>query len=100
MLGSFTDAPGGIEEELNEVIVSYGMEYWYKNKYVARGGYFWESASKGNRKYFTMGLGVKLGVFGLDLSYLIPQEANQPLSNTYGFSLLFNFVNKSKEGIE
>jgi len=98
MVGSLTDAPGGAIEEFEEVMVSYGMEYWYKNKYALRCGNFWESHDKGDRKYFTMRLGLKLKTFGLDVAYLVPQHITHPLSQTYRFTLLFNFNNsKSTE---
>ena len=91
MLGSFNDAPGGGKEELKEVTLAGGIEYWYDNLLAIRAGYFNEAATKGNRKYFTFGVGVKYNVFGLDFSYLIPTKQNNPLQNTLRFSLLFDF---------
>lgn len=92
MLGSFGDAQGGLGEELKEVSISFGAEYWYDKQFAFRGGYYWESAEKGNRRYFTVGAGVKYNVFGIDLSYLIPTSAiPNPLDNTLRFSLLFDF---------
>jgi hypothetical protein len=35
-------------------------------------------------------------VFGLDFSYLIPIQQNNPLQNTLQFTLLFNFDNAKK----
>ena len=90
IFGSFSDAPGGLKEELQEVTVSLGAEYWYKRQFAVRGGYFNESQYKGNRKYFTAGVGVKLNVASIDISYLIPVLHNNPLSNTIRFTLLFN----------
>lgn len=91
MLGSFSDAPGGFEEELHEVTAGLGIEYWYDNQFVIRGGYFYEHETKGNRKYFTMGLGFKYNVFGIDLSYLVPVEQRNPMENTLRFTLMFDF---------
>lgn len=91
MLGSFTDAPGGFEEELREVTAGVGLEYWYDNQFALRGGYFHEHETKGNRKYFTMGVGFKYNVLGLDFSYLIPVEQRNPMENTLRFTLRFNF---------
>lgn len=92
MLGSFSDAQGGFSEELREFSVSFGAEYWYDKQFAFRGGYYWESAQKGNRRFFTVGLGVKYNVFGIDLSYLIPSSViPNPLDNTLRFSLLFDF---------
>lgn len=91
MLGSFSDAPGGFEEEIREITSSIGVEYWYDDQFAIRGGYFYEHETKGNRKYFTMGVGFKYNVFGLDFSYLIPVEQRNPMENTLRFSLLFDF---------
>jgi hypothetical protein len=90
---SFSDAPGGASEELKEFQFSIGSEYWYNNQFALRAGYFWEDATKGNRKYFTMGIGIKYNIFGLNFSYLIPSGSGvnrNPLSNTLRFSLLFD----------
>jgi hypothetical protein len=95
MLGSFNDAPGGGSEELKEVTLAGGLEYWYDNLLAIRAGYFHEAATKGNRKYFTLGVGVKYSAFGLDFSYLIPTQQNNPLQNTLRFTLLFNFDKKA-----
>jgi hypothetical protein len=94
MLQSFYDAPGGFKEELNEFIFSLGAEYWYRNQFAIRAGYFHEHENKGNRKYFTMGIGLQLNVFGLDFAYLIPTAGRtNPLANTVRFTLSFNFDN-------
>ncbi len=93
MLGSFTDAPGGFSEELNEITISAGAEYWYDEQFALRAGYFHEHESKGNRKYFTFGLGLKYNVFGLDFSYLVPVGQRNPLENSMRFSLLFDMEN-------
>jgi hypothetical protein len=90
---SFNDAPGGFKEELKEFQVSLGAEYNYSNQFFFRAGYFYEDKSKGNRKYFTVGLGVKYNVFGLNFSYLVPSGSGvnrNPLSNTLRFGLIFD----------
>jgi hypothetical protein len=90
---SFGDAPNGFEEELQEFQVSVGAEYWYNNQFALRTGYFWENKNKGNRRYFTMGLGVKYNIFGLNFSYLLPSGSGvsrNPLSNTLRFSVVFD----------
>ncbi|CAN5292428.1 type IX secretion system outer membrane channel protein PorV [soil metagenome] len=91
MFGSFSDAPDGFSEELREIMIAFGTEYWYNNIFAARAGYFYENQYKGNRKYFTVGLGVRYQVFGLDFAYLVPQRQNNPLAETLRFSLTFNF---------
>lgn len=97
MLQSWYDAPYGMQEELREFNYSAGMEYWYNNILALRGGFFWEDKSKGNRKYFDLGVGLRYNTFGLDFSYLIPVGAQQhPLQNTMRFSLLFDFGKAKK----
>jgi len=100
---SFWDAPGVASNPLNpddrsrgkeewrEINWSFGLEYWYAKQFALRAGYFQEDATKGNRKFFTVGLGLKLKVFALDFSYLIPYHQNNPLQNTLRFTLSFDF---------
>lgn len=91
MVQSFYDAPGGLTEELHELKFAVGLEYWYMNQFAIRGGYFYEHQNKGNRKYFTVGIGIKLNVFNVDFSYLVPVNQNNPLANTVRFTLGFDF---------
>jgi hypothetical protein len=89
---SFYDAPGGFKEEMHEIIYSIGAEYWYRDQFAIRAGYFNEYKYKGNRKYFTVGIGLKLNIFFIDYSYLIPTSGrNNPLANTMRFTLGFIF---------
>lgn len=88
---SWFDAPGGIAEEFRELTFSPGLEYWYNNQFAVRGGYFHENQTKGNRKYFTVGAGLRLRIFTLDFSYLMPLAQNHPLAQTLRFSLSFDF---------
>jgi hypothetical protein len=88
---SFVDAPGGFKEEIREITVSVGAEYWYNNQFAVRCGYFNESETKGNRKYFTAGAGLRMNIFSLDFSYLMPLAQNHPLARTLRFSLSFDF---------
>lgn len=92
MLGSFSDAPDGFQEELQEVAFSVGLEYWYNEQFAVRVGHFNEHQRKGNRKYINLGLGLKYSVFGLDFSYLIPtvETGAHPLQNTLRFGLSFD----------
>lgn len=92
-LSSFGDAPGGFAEEMREFQLSFGAEYGYNDQFFARAGYFYEDRNKGNRKYFTVGLGVKYNVFGLNFSYLVPSGAGinrNPLSNTLRFGIVLD----------
>lgn len=91
MLQSFGDAPGGGKEELKEINYSVGFEYWYAKTLAIRAGYFNEAKTKGNRKYFTVGIGLRYNVFGIDFAYLVPITQRNPLQNTLRFTLSFDF---------
>jgi len=90
---SFTDAPGGFKQELQEIAYSLGLEYNYSNQLYLRSGYFYENPNQGNRQYLELGAGVKYNVFNIDFAYLISNNTN-PLSNTLRFSLNFYFGDK------
>jgi len=94
MLGSFGDAPGGFKEELQEISFSPAAEYWYNDLFAVRAGYHYENANKGNRKFVTLGLGLRYNVFGLDFAYLIPVAQSNPLAETLRFTLHFDFEKK------
>lgn len=87
---SFTDAPGGSKEELQEIMWSMGAEYAYNKQFFVRAGYFHESQYKGNRQYFTVGAGFKLNVFQLDAGYVISTAQSNPLDKTLRLSLSFD----------
>ncbi len=98
IFGSFTDAPDGFSEELQEIMISAGAEYKYYNTegqdvFAARAGYFYEARNKGNRKYFSIGAGLNYNNFAFDVAYLIPQNQQQgnPLAETLRFTLSLNF---------
>jgi hypothetical protein len=101
MLGSFSDAPGGFSEELREFNVSLGAEYWYQDQFAVRAGYYWEDKTKGDRRYFTVGIGARYNIFTLNAAYLVPSNNGinrNPLSNTLRFSLNFDFDELSGGG--
>jgi len=94
---SLGDAPGHITEELEEINGSLGFEYWYQNQFAFRAGYFYENPNKGNRKFLSVGAGLKYNTFGLNFAYLFPSGSGtnrNPLSNTYRFGLVFDFGDK------
>ena len=100
---SFSDAPDGFSEELREINLSFGTEYWYAKQFALRGGYFYEHDTKGGRKFFTFGAGVKYNVFALDFSYLINASrtinGTNPLANTMRFTMIFDIGALQQEGI-
>ena len=87
---SFSDAPGGFKEELQEIQWSVGAEYVYHDQFSLRAGYHHESQNKGNRKYFTVGGGFRMNVFSLDVGYVISTAQSNPLDQTLRFSLAFD----------
>ena len=87
---SFSDAPGGFKEEMQEIQWSVGAEYSYNDRFILRGGYHHEAASKGNRKYFTAGAGFRMSVFSLDCAYVISTAQSNPLDQTLRFTLGFD----------
>ena len=91
MIQSFYDAPDGFSEEMKEIMISTGAEYWYRNQFAVRAGYFYENKYKGNRKFITVGVGFKLNIFSLDFSYLIATGRTSPLDRTKRFTLGFIF---------
>ena len=97
-LQSFYDAPGGFGEELREISLSLGAEYWYSNAFAARLGYFYEHKTKGARQYLTLGVGFRAKRLEFDFSYLVPTSnfSNNPLANTLRVSLTYN-IDKNKK---
>lgn len=87
---SFSDAPRGFKEELEEIQWSIGAEYVYNDQFSLRAGYHHESENKGNRKYFTVGAGFKMNVFSLDAGYVIATAKSNPLDQTLRISLTFD----------
>jgi hypothetical protein len=96
ILQSFGDAPGGFKEEMQEINISTGAEYSYNNIFAVRAGYFYEPKTKGSRQFFTVGMGLKLKVITIDGSFLIPTALQNPLANTWRFSISFNFDSANK----
>jgi hypothetical protein len=91
---SFSDAPGGIKEELKEFQISLGMEYWYNNLFALRAGYFYENKTKGNRKYFSAGAGLRYSTITVNFSYLAPtgtSASTELLKGGLQFGLIASF---------
>lgn len=87
---SFSDAPNGFKEELQEIQWSVGAEYCYHDQFTLRAGYHHEAENKGNRKYFTFGAGFRMNVFSLDAGYVIATAKSNPLDQTLRFTLTFD----------
>ncbi|MBD5176192.1 MAG: type IX secretion system outer membrane channel protein PorV [Bacteroidales bacterium] len=87
---SFSDAPGGFKEELQEINLSFGTEYAYNQQFFVRAGYNYENANKGGRSYFAFGAGFSLNVVQLDASYMLATAQSSPLDQTLRFTLTFD----------
>ncbi|MGL4596954.1 MAG: type IX secretion system outer membrane channel protein PorV [Bacteroidia bacterium] len=88
IFGSFTDAPNGFREELNEIILASGMEYGFNRFLFVRGGFFYEHKTKGFRQFFTSGIGIHYRAFDLNFSYLMPiRNTARSLDKTYRITL-------------
>ena len=77
---------------LEQMTIGTGLEYWYNNLFALRTGYFYENPYNGNRKFLTLGAGIRYNIIGVDFSYIYALEENSPLANTMRFSLLLNLT--------
>jgi hypothetical protein len=76
------------KEEMAEINLAGGVEWWYNNTFAVRGGVFYESKNKGNRQFMNIGASLKYNMFGIDFSYLASLNGRQsPLANTLRFTL-------------
>lgn len=98
MFGSFSDAPDGFQEEMQEITTSIGVEYWYNAVFAGRIGYFNEAKEKGNRKYLTLGLGFRKDRFGFDMAYLVPTNGREnALAETIRFTIMLQIAEVETE---
>jgi hypothetical protein len=90
--GSYQVKKGSkLVEELTEINIAGGLEWWYNNVLAVRGGVFYENKNKGNRQYINIGASFKYNMFGIDFSYLASISGRQsPLANTLRFTLRLN----------
>jgi type IX secretion system protein PorV len=94
---SFYDAPGGFSEEMQEISLSPGIEYWYNKSFALRAGYFYQNPNKGGLHYFTLGTGFRYDIYAFDFSYIAASQQNSPLANTLRFSIMVNFGATKKQ---
>lgn len=59
IFSSWTDAPDGVKEEINEIMFSIGATFNHVDKLVGRIGYFNDPKRKGDRKLLTLGGGLQ-----------------------------------------
>ena len=94
------NAKGCFNEKMREIVWSVGVEYSYRDILFVRAGTFLENQYKGNRKFATVGVGVKYNIFAIDVSYLFSFKQAHPLENTLRFSLTFMLKSFNKEQIK
>lgn len=91
---AWADQP--FSEELRDIVTTMGLEYWYGSaaegfKFALRAGFFYEDPAYGNRKFVTLGAGIRYQLYGFDFSYITTDvfkgSENHPLNNTLRFSL-------------
>jgi len=88
---SFTDAPNGASQELQEINISPGIEYWYNKQFALRAGYFYQNPNNGGLHYFTLGAGFRYDIYAFDFAYIAASQQSSPLANTLRFTLMVNF---------
>jgi hypothetical protein len=84
-----------------DIAASVGIEYAYQEQFFARAGYYYEDPNRGDRKYLSVGVGLKYNVMNLNFSYLVPSGSGtnrSPLSNTLRFGLSFDLDSNSDSG--
>ncbi|MBN2730872.1 MAG: type IX secretion system outer membrane channel protein PorV [Balneolaceae bacterium] len=92
--GSFErqTSQGSVElSTFEQFMVATGLEYWYNNLFAVRGGYYFEDPNNGNRRFITLGAGIRYDFVGIDFSYIYTLEEDHPLANTTRFGLLLDF---------
>lgn len=102
LITSWTDEP--FKEELRQVVTSMGLEYWYGMPgdfmFAARTGFFYEDPAYGNRKFVSLGAGVRYDMYGFDFSYITTSmfkgQENHPLNETLRFTLSISWGSKVK----
>ncbi|CAG5071481.1 hypothetical protein DYBT9623_03482 [Dyadobacter sp. CECT 9623] len=88
VFGSFSDAPDGFKEEMQEIAISAGAEYWYNDIFALRAGYHGENKYKNGNKFFTAGAGLRfMDRYAVDFAYLFPVTQGSPLANTLRITL-------------
>jgi hypothetical protein len=80
-----------LKEELAEINIAAGAEWWYNDVLALRTGIFYENKNKGNRQFLNFGASLKYNMFSIDFSYLASISGRQsPLANTLRFTLRLN----------
>ncbi|HEC42210.1 MAG TPA: type IX secretion system outer membrane channel protein PorV [Bacteroides sp.] len=93
---SFWDAPGVLKDDgsrsrfrevMHEITWGMGLEYWFREMITLRIGYLQQHETKGNRKYISLGTGIRSKYLSLDVSYWIPKIDDNPMKKTFHITL-------------
>lgn len=100
---SWSDAPDGIKEEIKEIRLHLGAEYLLRQKIALRMGYQHESKMKGDRRYLSLGLGLRNinldnTKLHIDGSYSLRMGDAIGIPPTYRLNLSMNFGGKQAVG--
>lgn len=92
IISSFSDAPGGFNEQIRQFTAGLGIEYDIAGKFFLRAGYHYENMKAGEMRYATTGFGYAGNSLRLDLSYILPAGTYSPYKNTFRITLGFNII--------
>ena len=77
-----------LQNELDELVLNLGVEYWYSRYFALRSGYYYDKAGKIHNP--TFGVGLRFAGYGFDAGFTLG-EPGHPLTNTMRFSLNIEF---------
>jgi len=105
VFSSWTDR--SFSEVLQSINTAMGLEYWYgvpqDFMFALRAGFFYEDPTYGNRKFVTLGAGIRYDIYGFDFSYLttdiFKNVDNSPLNNTLRFTLSIGWGAQAKTSL-
>jgi hypothetical protein len=105
VFSSWGDRP--FSDLMKSINTAMGLEYWYgvpqDFMFALRAGFFYEDPSYGNRKFITLGAGIRYDIYGFDFSYLTTDIFKNvefsPLNNTLRFSLSIAWGEQGKKSL-
>lgn len=87
VIGSFSDAPNGFAQELQEIFISSGLEYSFQKKFALRAGYSYQHPKQGPERVWTIGAGFNFREFGVDVAYMIGEIRQNPMARSLRFGI-------------
>lgn len=87
-----------IDYKTNKIIYNFGIEHWGSNVLGLRAGYIYDQDKINlgiydNLSFFTAGLSLRIGNFGIDYAYL----PNSVLATTHNIGFYFKFASATKK---